>query len=266
MTKITFGLIKTHCPAVLGLDSGVDVDADKDVLTLNGLGIDEIDGLEIVESIAELHLSHNNITKIENIEFLSKLRVLDLSYNNISPASLREGINCLPSSLTSINLLNNPCCQDENILCQLQDRFPALGIIVGYDEESVGNDNDDEIDDAVDTSMNQMSLQSYNRPMENEDIDISRYQPLNADDILREVVERKCKYSSLPTFNLEQAVQVKCLTMCNYIEQALLYSLLLFRNSIWNAKLRWSMSNIAGTSRWLKGHLLLMILNRELIN
>lgn len=106
---------------------------DRDVLSLPNLNIHEIDGLEIVSHIAELHLSHNHIKEIENIEFLGHLRVLDLSYNDISAASLRESISRLPKSLTSINLMNNPCCEDEQVLCELQDAFPSLGIIVGYE-------------------------------------------------------------------------------------------------------------------------------------
>ncbi|MFX1443245.1 MAG: leucine-rich repeat domain-containing protein [Promethearchaeota archaeon] len=56
------------------------------ILILNNLGITsikEIEGLEKLANLHELHLSGNEISEIKGLENLTKLKLLDLSYNKI---------------------------------------------------------------------------------------------------------------------------------------------------------------------------------------
>ena len=198
MKEITFTLIRKKYPEV----TAETFDSFK-ILELNNLQITHIDNLEVLSHIEELSLSYNLISKIENIEFLSNLRVLDLSNNHISGISLKESLSLIPKSLESINLINNPCCEDEITLLEFQNRFPSLGIIVGITNEE---DNEDELNfqDGSDDDKTDQAEDSHENTIVSE-IDIFKYRHLNADDVLKSLVERKC-YQKPRDFNLESTV------------------------------------------------------------
>jgi hypothetical protein len=115
-----------------------------DIIHLNNFGIEEIDNLEVFDQIRELHLSGNRIKVIENLEFLRKLEYLDVSNNCIDSAGLRTCLGRLPSSLQTIVLGGNSCCEDEELLAQLNDLMPELGIVIGLEQRSDNNGEYDE--------------------------------------------------------------------------------------------------------------------------
>jgi len=130
-----------------------------DVIHLNNFGIEEIDNLEVFEQIRELHLSGNRIKVIENLEFLRNLEYLDLSNNFIDSAGLRNCLGRLPSSLQTLVLGGNTCCEDEELLTQLNDLMPDLGIVIGleqrndnngqYNEEEEGEEEEEEEEEVI---------------------------------------------------------------------------------------------------------------------
>lgn len=193
-----------------------------DILELNNQGLNELDNLEVFSQIRELHLSGNAISVIENLEFLSSLEFLDLSFNQIGSEGLRTGFGCLPQSLQTLNLTGNPCAEDEALLMELQDRMPRLGIIVGMEQEPTAlspekkrspkqrsgnqaeasedgpcdngpaeddNDNDDDGVNEEDEDAFWGEEEAFGR--EREDADDAA--PLDADEVLKAIVSRKCR-------------------------------------------------------------------------
>lgn len=192
--------------------------ADLDILNLNHLDIEEIDNLEVFEQIRELHLQGNAIRVVENLEFLGQLELLDLSYNNIDSAGLRGCLQrCqLPSSLRTLNLSGNTCADDEALLLELQEIMPDLGIIIGLEDEEEGEGGKGEVEDPADQ---QDDLDDEEKINDGEDevafssLSLSAG-PLDADEILKSIVERKCRvqYVTPDAANsLQNTIEVFCL-------------------------------------------------------
>jgi hypothetical protein len=130
MTEISVSLVrKAH--GNLDADSLMKLD----IIQLNNYGIEEIDNLEVFEHIKELHLSGNRIKILENLNYLTNLEFLDVSNNNIDENGLKKVIGNLPSSLQTIVIGGNPCCLNDNILCDLNDYMPNLGIVIGLEKQ-----------------------------------------------------------------------------------------------------------------------------------
>lgn len=177
MANISFSLVRKQYP-----DISDEVSCSQlKILRLDGLKLQSMSGcLDLFHQIEELSLSHNNIDEIDDITFLINLSSLDLSFNNISSESLRASIGNLPSGLAAINLLNNPCCEDEDILVEYQAKYPSLGIIIGYAD-------DDVVDEIAGL------IESAEIVVEEDATDLTRYQPLDADIVLKSLVDRKCR-------------------------------------------------------------------------
>jgi hypothetical protein len=188
MTAISVTLIRgTH--AEFSVD---DFEALK-IIRLNDQGIDCIDNLEVFSQIEELYLRNNKIQRIENVDFLSRLIILDLTDNQISSDSLISSIGLLPQNLLTLNLTGNPCALDDVAVAALQKRLPAVCIIV---DESSNEDEDDEDEDTDD-----------NRGDNEENVDDDL--PLNADEVLQSLVERKCRLQSVATLNITNTAEVR---------------------------------------------------------
>lgn len=179
------------------------------VITLINKKITCIDNLEIFSNLVELFLSHNQISTIENLEFLPHLEVLDVAYNCITSQSLRASFENIPKSLQALNLSGNPCSEDEAVLSELQEMFPDLGIIIGVEDdvlediaeakagEEVGDDDDDDddADEGDDVSESPAVSQQSEGPV------------VHADEVLKYIVDRKCRLQNLETVNVESIKQ-----------------------------------------------------------
>jgi hypothetical protein len=183
------------------------------IVNLNNQGINRIDNLELFYQIKELHISRNFISILENIEFLSNLEYLDISYNNITSYELLRCIHSLeiPKSLKVINLTGNSCANDDSMMIKLQDYSQNLNIIVGLEEEE--NDEGDDI------SRESCSNNQDTEDSEEDDIELDNQLfeeehkllysgVVNADNVLKAIVERKCRQQNLHVFDIDSAVQV----------------------------------------------------------
>ena len=133
---------------------------------------------------------------IENISYFKSLKYLDLSFNSISADGLLQSLANIPKGLVSINLTSNPCAEDDNALSTLQDTFPDLGIIIDTVDEVTGSTTDNNFDEEIGT-----------KPVIALD-NIDRSRPLNADNVLKAIVDRKCKLQSISTCNIDATILV----------------------------------------------------------
>jgi hypothetical protein len=142
-----------------------------------------------------MNLSCNYIEIIENLELFQNLQFLDISCNKLTPASLLPSAKALPKTLKAINLAGNPCIEDQEVLGQFQDLFQDLDIIVDMEE---GNESERQ----------QPSLQA---PTESSKAKTkSTNQKLNAEEILQEIVDRKCRLQGMEVaFDLEATMKVR---------------------------------------------------------
>ena len=65
------------------------------IVRIHGTKISNMDNLEKLSNLVELHLYGNRIKKIENLENLSQLRVLNLAYNQINKIEGLENLRKL---------------------------------------------------------------------------------------------------------------------------------------------------------------------------
>lgn len=194
MVEISLRLIRNQYP-----DLNADNLHELKVLDLSNLNITSIDSLEIVSHATELYLQCNKIEIIENIDFMDDLKILDLSFNNITSENLILSLKYIPKYLHSLNLSGNPCANDESALLQLQDFMPSLGIIIGLESGDIfTNDENEEVVSENDT------------PDSNSNTSSIPYRPLDADVVLKEIVERKCRPNefSPDKFNLQSTIEV----------------------------------------------------------
>jgi hypothetical protein len=135
------------------------------------------------------------------------LQYLDLSYNNIESNDIIKCIKDreLPSCLKTINLSGNPCAGDDHVLGLLQECYDELNIIIGIDDDS-SNNFEPEIDEDTNDNLDN-----------NDDKKFELYagEVLDADTVLKSLVERKCQLDKLKDFNIDNAIQ-ELNTECNH--------------------------------------------------
>ena len=220
------------------------------IIQLNNYGIEEIDNLEVFEQIRELHLSGNNIKVVENLEFLRNLEYLDLSNNCIDSEGLRKALGRFPDSLQTLVLGGNQCCHDEELLSQLNDIMPNLGIVIGMeqrDDNNIGYDahaeeaesleeemeaEEEDNDDFEELKLNGREVGDYGTQAED------GRGVLDADAVLRSIVERKCVLQNLqPKFNIECTIDSLNAECTKALEQvnARLASAKINRQNAWEA-------------------------------
>lgn len=193
-----------------------------EIIQLQRQNIVEIDNLEVFSEIKELHLGGNKIRVIENLSFLHKLEFLDLSYNRIDEAGLRACLGQLPKSLLTLVLTGNPCCSNLDVLGELNDLIPNLGIVLALDdndeeegvtgvyEEKGGdkgdgeyeNDDDEDKDEGEDEGG---ELAGRSGPDSYEDLLLKEGEVLDSEEVLKAIVGRKCSQQELTfsSFNME---------------------------------------------------------------
>jgi hypothetical protein len=219
MKEITVSLIREGHPT----KSVEDLEKLR-CINLNDKQIEIIDNLEVFFDIEELHLSRNRITKIENLNFLNNLKFLDISYNNINCENLIASIEdeSIPKSLKEINISGNPCANDESVLMILQDYIPELLIIVGIEEEDTQNNSNtnnnvkttsDSDDNESDDDINEIDTEADKTIYDSmlgkfEDYEINSDTSLNPDELLKRIVDRKCKLQNIELYNLDSAITV----------------------------------------------------------
>ena len=192
-TAITFALIRKK-----NADLNFDNIEDITLICLDNCNLASVNNLELFSHIQELHLHHNKISLIENISYFKSLKYLDLSFNTISEEGLLQSLANIPKGLGSINLTGNPCAVDDGALSVLQDTFPDLGIIIDTVDEITGSKAENNFDEEIETKPSLVL----------DDIDHSR--PLNADNVLKAIVDRKCKLQSISTCNIDATILVGC--------------------------------------------------------
>lgn len=200
MPEISFGLIRRLNP-----DIDVDNIESVEIIKLESSGITEIDDLELFSgNLKELYLSGNKIALIENLLFFDKLKHLDLSCNRITSDGLRKSIHSFPKKLESVNLSGNPCAEDDEVLGDLQDAHPELGIvieIVDANEEDDFNHEEMARDPIVSGAAAAASSDEEGDPHRSRS-------PVDADEIIKYIVDRKCKAQTFATFNLASTIEV----------------------------------------------------------
>ena len=198
MSSISVTLIRsTHS------DFCIDDIESLQVIRLNNKGIDLIDNLEVFSNIEELHLAGNKIKRIENIDFLSRLHLLDLSNNLITGESLNSSIGLLPQNIRTLILIGNPCTENKFVLNAVQQSYVSLKIVV--DDAFAISDHQTElkIDNLkIDGIMNEDDKRGGDKE------DVGGF-PLNADEVLQSLVERKCRLQSLETLDITKTVEVR---------------------------------------------------------
>jgi len=185
MTEISFALIRKKNP-----DLNFDNIEEISTIHLNNCSIEDINNLELFSHIKHLDLAHNKISFIRELHYLNKLETLDLSFNSISSEGLSKSLSELPKGLKSINLTGNSCVNDEDALVILQDFFPDLGIII----------------DTVDNNLDAVESCDVSTPTTIPEQYDNNIRPLNADTLLKSIVERKCKLQSMSSFNLDRTI------------------------------------------------------------
>lgn len=198
MVNLTFGLIRQNNPG-LNFD-----DVDEIVsIRLENLQIETIDNLELFSEVLELHLSRNKIQIIDNMLHLKKLLFLDLSFNKIDSSGLRKSLKSIPLSVETLILTGNECANDDDVLTELNELFPHMGIVIDSIEETDGenegekSENEEDYDDSLADPL------------------IPTGQPLNADAVLKAIVERKCRLQTVQSsFSLEASKQVLLPVLC----------------------------------------------------
>jgi hypothetical protein len=184
-----------------------------EIIHLVRQGITEIDNLEVFSQIKELHLGGNKIKVVENVSFLSKLEFLDLSNNLIDEAGLRKCLGRLPSSLLTLVLSGNPCCNDHSLLGELNDLMPNLGIVVG-EEEAMLEEKGGESDESQDERDNEGAQGQYTLTLGyGDDYCLKEGQVLDSEEVLRAVVARKCAQQNLDSQPTDMQETVKSLNM-----------------------------------------------------
>jgi Leucine-rich repeat (LRR) protein len=197
MSSISVTLIRnTHS------DFNIDDIESLKVIRLNKQGIDLIDNLEVFSHIEELHLAGNVIRRIENIEFLSRLHLLDLSNNLITSESLNSSIGLLPQNIRTLILTGNPCTGDKYVLDAVQKSCDGL-IIIANDTTEISNRLSELKIDAL--KIDSLKIVDYKGEYEGDVEDI----PLNADEVLQSLVERKCRLQNMEVFDITKAVEVQ---------------------------------------------------------
>jgi hypothetical protein len=197
MSSISVTLIRnTHS------DFNIDDIESLKVIRLNKQGIDLIDNLEVFSHIEELHLAGNLIRRIENIEFLSRLHLLDLSNNLITSESLNSSIGLLPQNIRTLILTGNPCTGDKYVLDAVQKGCDGLTIIANDTTETSNRLSELKIDALKIDSLKSVD---YKRGEYEGDVEDT---PLNADEVLQSLVERKCRLQNMEVFDIIKAVEV----------------------------------------------------------
>eukprot|EP01031_Cornospumella_fuschlensis_P037145 gene37145-45087_t len=186
-TKITFGLIRQKNPIIADAEDIQQIDS----LDLSDCGIVEIANLELFEHIRELNLSRNEIRVVENLSILRSLQLLDLSFNRISSKDLLLCTQGLPKTLKAINLSGNPCIEDHEVLAQFQDFFKDLDIILDVEDVPPVDEQDGEEKESA-----------------GEDLTTKNSLKLNAEEILQDIVDRKCRLQNFETsFDLDSTLK-----------------------------------------------------------
>lgn len=198
MTSISFSLICRKNPSITDADD-IDIISRLD---LDNSNIQEVDNLELFTHIKELNLQRNKIKNLSNLKLLSELRLLDVSFNEISSESLLSSMRFLPKGLTTIVLTGNPCASDEEALGKLQDNFPELGIAI----EEVSSAEEDE-SEAIEKESADEDESNEETHTEDEEL-VALRGPVNADEVLKYIVDRKCKLQSIQNFNIDSVVKV----------------------------------------------------------
>lgn len=199
MTSISFSLICRKNPSITDADD-IDIISRLD---LDNSNIHEIDNLELFSHIRELNLQRNKIKTFSNLKLLSELQLLDVSFNEITSETLLSSMKFLPKGLATIVLTGNPCASDEEALGKLQDCFPELGIAI----EEVSSAEED-VSEAVEKESADDDDNDAETHTEDEEV-VAPKGPVNADEVLKYIVDRKCKLQSIQNFNIDSVVKVR---------------------------------------------------------
>ncbi|ANQ07418.1 Uncharacterized protein PCOAH_00016100 [Plasmodium coatneyi] len=95
------------------------------ILSISNNKIKKIKNLSQLQNLSELNLHNNLIEKIENLENNVNLKILILSKNRIKHMENVTYLRVL-KKLKFLNLMDNPICQEENLLIQVGSTLSTL--------------------------------------------------------------------------------------------------------------------------------------------
>ncbi len=154
--------------------------------------------------------SYNSNTCISHL--FTQLQYLDLSYNQLTAEQFSESASVLlPSSLTTLLLHGNPCFSTEavrdEIMGNLQTQYPnLLNIIITSSESATNEESSNACLDGIEVK--EFGLQ-VKTPFT---ADGDPLGSLDADAVLREVVDRKCRLQALDLMDISKFVKVSYTT------------------------------------------------------
>ena len=134
-------------------------------------------------------------------------------YNSYCRITLKNSYTeSLPKSLRMLNISGNPCAKNASFVDKLQGCLPSLEII-RHDDTSIPpsspttdsamegpGDGEDKERGGSDRAEERISLAAVHQTV------------LSSEEILREVVDRKCRLQSYSQFNIESAIKVGAVT------------------------------------------------------
>jgi hypothetical protein len=104
-----------------------------------------------------------------------------------------------------LNISGNPCASSPDAIAKLKSAMPYLEVVhedTSPSSPTTNSSRGDIEDSKSDDDMNSSSLDPMAAAV------------LSSEQILREVVDRKCRLQSYSQFNIESAIEVGCKLVC----------------------------------------------------
>jgi hypothetical protein len=217
---ITVKLILSECFPEQGGVWADDNFAAVQVVSLPNKSLEHIDNLDLFDNITELNLRRNKIKIVENVSHLMKLHSMDLSDNLIDAKGLRA--EPLPPNLRSVDLSGNPCAASSSVIEKLQEDYPNVHIVTkarqSYPSITAASNDSAATNPATSAaslhSSSSSSSSSLSPSSSSLSLSLSSSQNkeggyLDSEEVLREVVDRKCRLQALtsPPLDIDSAMR-----------------------------------------------------------
>ena len=126
------------CASFRVLDASINRFARLATLDLSGNALTAVDGVLNLPQLHRLDVSNNNLTSLEFCCELRGLKTLVAKSNNISSIRAVQTLIPLAGTLTSVNLVHNPICQDLRYASTVVNILPKLHFFDARDVHAMG--------------------------------------------------------------------------------------------------------------------------------